>query len=171
MSVSSYITGGEKVTRNETVLMRNHIFCARSSREVNTKYSVYFFTCTWGFGLLHLFATWPYLWKHIVTVHYIEAWLKYNKGYLSWLGKTAKSLSIFLFFYLGLITQKEVSCHKCHTTTVTWQEVTVSHHMMSHDRCGRIVHRPCSSYISSVENLTGTLSSSLCLMLNKEQLA
>jgi len=27
---------------------------------------------------------------------------------LSWLGKTAKSLFIFLFFYLGLTTQKEV---------------------------------------------------------------
>jgi len=128
MSVSSYITGGEKVTRNETVLMRNHIFCARSSREVNTKYSVYFFTCTWGFGLLYLFATWPYLRKHIVTVHYIEAWLKYNKGYLSWLGKTAKSLSIFLFFsflffffsfILDLLHRRKcgkVSCHKCHTT-------------------------------------------------------
>ena len=35
-------------------------------------------------------------------------------------------------------------------------------HDGSHDRHGKVVHRPCSSCISSVENLTGTLSSSLC---------
>jgi len=59
---------------------------------------------------------------------------------------------------------------KCYVTSVT-----ASHHMMSHDRshdrCGKEVHRPCSSYISSVENLTGTLSSFPCQMLIKEQLA
>ena len=32
----------------------------------------------------------------------------------------------------------------------------------SHGNHGKIVHRPCSSYISSIENLTGTLSSSPC---------
>jgi len=52
-------------------------------------------------------------------------------------------------------------CHvtKCHT-------VTVSHHMMSHDRshdkCGKVVHRPYSSCISSVGNLMGTLLSFSC---------
>ena len=44
-------------------------------------------------------------------------------------------------------------------------------HDESHDRHGKIVHRPCSSCISSVENLMRTLSSSLCLTLNKKQLA
>ena len=61
---------------------------------------------------------------------------------------------------------------KCH---ITRQEVTASHHMMSHDwshdRHGKIVHRPYSSCISSVENLMETLLSSLCQSLNKEQLA
>jgi len=42
---------------------------------------------------------------------------------------------------------------------ITWQEVTVSHHMMSHygsyDKCGKVVHRPCSSCISSVEKSNG----------------
>ena len=33
---------------------------------------------------------------------------------------------------------------------------------MLHDRHGKEVHRLCSSYISSIENLTGTLSSSSC---------
>jgi len=37
-----------------------------------------------------------------------------------------------------------------------------SHHMMSHDGCGKVVHRPCSSYVSSIENLTEILSSSSC---------
>jgi len=32
----------------------------------------------------------------------------------------------------------------------------------SHDKCGKVVHRPCSSCISSIENLMETLSSSLC---------
>jgi len=44
-------------------------------------------------------------------------------------------------------------------------------HDESHNRHGKIVHRPCSSCISSVENLTRTLSSSLCQSLNEEQLA
>ena len=97
---------------------------------------------------------------------------------LLWLGKTAKSLFIFLFlFLLSWIYYIEGSTGKCHVTsvTVTWQEVTAWHHMMSYDglydRHGKVVHRPCSSYISSIENLIGTLSSSLCQSLNKEQLA
>jgi len=32
----------------------------------------------------------------------------------------------------------------------------------SHRNCGKIVHRPCSSCISSIENLTGTPLSSPC---------
>jgi len=35
-------------------------------------------------------------------------------------------------------------------------------HDESHDRCGKIVHRPYSSYISSVKNLIGTPSSFPC---------
>ena len=54
-------------------------------------------------------------------------------------------------------------------------QVSQSYHMMSHDRShdrhGKVVHRLCSSYISSVENLMGTLSSSFCQLLNKKQLA
>ena len=81
----------------------------------------------------------------------------------------AKSLFIFLFFsfILDLLHRRKcgkVLHYKCHT-------VTVSHHMMSHDRHGKEVHRPCSSCISSIENPMGTLLSSLCQSLNKEQLA
>jgi len=53
-----------------------------------------------------------------------------------------------------------VSCHKCHGHMIE------SHRVMSHDgpydKCGKTVHRPCSSCISSVENLMGTLLSSPC---------
>ena len=72
----------------------------------------------------------------------------------------AKSLFIFLFFsfILDLLHRRKcrkVSCHKCYMVTITWQEVTASHHMMSHDkshdRHGKVVHRPCNSCISSVE--------------------
>ena len=92
----------------------------------------------------------------------------------------AKWLSHYLYFFsftLDLLHRKEcgkVSCHMYHIVTVTWQEVTVSYHMMSHDgsydEYEKVVHRPCSSCISSVENLTETLLSS-CQMLIKEQLA
>ena len=40
----------------------------------------------------------------------------------------------------------------------------MSCHMISHDKSpdeyGKVVHKPCSSYISSVENLIGTPLSS-----------
>ena len=49
--------------------------------------------------------------------------------------------------------------------------MTGSHSITSHDKHGEIVHRPCSSCISSVENLTRTPSSSPCQTLIKEQLA
>jgi len=34
--------------------------------------------------------------------------------------------------------------------------------IMSHDEYGKIVHRLCNSYISSIQNLTGTSLSSPC---------
>ena len=64
----------------------------------------------------------------------------------------AKQLSHYLYFLffsfsflLDLLHRREcrkVSHHKCHKSQ--------SHHMMSHDKCGKVVHRPCSSCISSV---------------------
>jgi len=44
-----------------------------------------------------------------------------------------------------------VSCHKCHL---------VMSHDKSHDGCGKVVHRPCSNCISSVQEIT--LLSSSC---------
>ena len=62
-----------------------------------------------------------------------------------------------------------MSCHKCHSHITGSHSITS--HDGSHDRHGKVVHRPCSSCISSIENLMGTLLSSLCQLLNKEQLA
>jgi len=42
------------------------------------------------------------------------------------------------------------------------EKVTWSHHMTSHMRCGKVVHRPCSSCISSVQKIIGTPLSSPC---------
>jgi len=90
---------------------------------------------------------------------------------LSWLSKMAKLLFIFLFFSFPFLLSWT------YYTEGSWESVMsqASHHMMSHnwshDRHGKIVHRPYSSCISSVENLMGTLLSSLCQSLNKEQLA
>jgi len=50
---------------------------------------------------------------------------------------------------LDLLHRKKcgkVSCHKCHIVTI-----------MSHDECGKVVHRSYSSCISSVENLIRTV--------------
>jgi len=88
----------------------------------------------------------------------------------------AKLLFIFLFFsfpfFLSWTYYIEGSAGKCYAISITW---SWSHHMMSHDRShdrhGKEVHRPCSSCISSIENLMGTLSSSPCQMLIKKQLA
>ena len=42
----------------------------------------------------------------------------------------------------------------CHMTSVTRSQ--------SHDGCGKVVHRPCSNCISSIQKITETLSSSSC---------
>ena len=66
---------------------------------------------------------------------------------MSWLGKTAKLLFIFLFilFSFGLITQ-ERSVGKCHMTQshTSGCHKVMSHKMGSYDECGKIVYRPCS---------------------------
>ena len=56
---------------------------------------------------------------------------------------------------------------KCHMTMlhiiVAYQDVTRLYHMMmSHNKCGKVVHRPCSSCISSIQNPIGTPLSSFC---------
>jgi len=76
----------------------------------------------------------------------------------------AKSLFIFLFlfFYLRLTIQKKVQKSVTSQVSHNHSYITGSHSVTSHDRHGKEVHRPYSSCISSVENLTGTLSGSLC---------
>ena len=95
----------------------------------------------------------------------------------------AKQLSYYLYFFYFLFFLSwtyyiEGSVGKCYVTSVTQSQSHdrksqhhITSHNGSHDRHGKVVHRPCSSCISSVENLMGTLLSSLCQLLNKEQLA
>jgi len=53
-----------------------------------------------------------------------------------------------------------VLCHKCYSHMIGSHEVTS--HDGSYDECGKTVHRPYSSCIISVENLTETLLSFPC---------
>ena len=52
---------------------------------------------------------------------------------------------------------------KCYMTrlhvTVTYQGC---YRVTSHDKCGKVVYRPCSSCISSIQNLMGTPLSFSC---------
>jgi len=68
----------------------------------------------------------------------------------------AKLLFIFLFFSFSFILDllhrrecRKVSHHKCHS------HMTRSHNVTSHDRHGKVVHRPYSSCISSVRKSNG----------------
>ena len=49
-----------------------------------------------------------------------------------------------------------------HDNVVYHSHMSGCHNVMSHDKCGKVVHRPCSSCISSVQNQIGTLLSSSC---------
>ena len=93
-----------------------------------------------------------------------------------WCHDLAKQLSYylylfsFLFFSLDLLHRREcrkVSHHMTGSHSVMSHDVTYG----SYDKYGKVVHRPCSSCISSAENLMGTLLSSSCQMLIKKQLA
>jgi len=74
-----------------------------------------------------------------------------------WLGKTAKSLFIFLFsffFFWTYYIRRSVRKYHITSVIVTWNKY---HSIMSHDQvtwgCRKIVHRPCSSCISSIPEI------------------
>jgi len=71
---------------------------------------------------------------------------------MSWLGKATKSLFIFSFF-LSWTYYIEESIEKCYITSVMSHMIgshSITSHDGSHDKCGKVVHRPCSGYISSI---------------------
>jgi len=78
----------------------------------------------------------------------------------------AKRLSHYLYllffsFLLDLLHREEygkVLHHKYHK----YHSHMVMSHDKSHDECGKVVHKPYSSCISSIENLTGTSLSFPC---------
>ena len=75
----------------------------------------------------------------------------------------AKSIFIFFSFHIWTYYKEKecekVSCDKCNTLQ---SQVRQYHMIRSYDDHGKVVHRPYSSCISSIENLTGTLLSSAC---------
>jgi len=75
-------------------------------------------------------------------------------------------LFYFIFFYLELTTQEGVWESVMSQVLYSCGYMTGSHGVMSHDgshdKCGKVVHKPYSSCISSVENLMETLLSSSC---------
>ena len=78
-----------------------------------------------------------------------------------------KQLSHYLYFFsfsfsFGLTTQEGVWESVMSQVSHEIESHRVMSHDKSHDGCKKTVHRLCSSYISSIENLTGTLSSSSC---------
>ena len=90
-----------------------------------------------------------------------------SRSLMSWLGKMAKVIIYFSFlFFSGLTTQgwsmRKYHVTKCHKVTGLWVIVRWCHMTKSHGNHGKIVHRLCSSCISSIGNLTGTPSSSPC---------
>jgi len=89
--------------------------------------------------------------------------------YLLWLGKMAKVIIYFSFFFLffsGLTTQewsiRKYHITKCHRVTGLWVIVRWHHMTKSYRNHRKIVHRLCSSCISSVGNSTGTPLSFPC---------
>ena len=63
-----------------------------------------------------------------------------------WCYNLAKQLSHYLYIFLFSfrLTTQGRSVGKCHMTNVTYHK--------SHDKCGRVGHKPCSSCISSIQN-------------------
>ena len=80
----------------------------------------------------------------------------------------AKLLFIFILFYFSFLflfgfTTQGRSVGKYHMINVTHHgHMSGYHSVTSHDECGKVVHRPCSSCISSIQNLIGTPLSSSC---------
>jgi len=72
----------------------------------------------------------------------------------------AKSLFIFLFFFFSfsfsLLHRKE-----CGKVLLSHSHMVMSYNKL-HDECGKVVHRPYSSCISSVQEIMETPLSSPC---------
>jgi len=61
----------------------------------------------------------------------------------------AKLLFIYIYIFFSELIIQEKSMGKYHMMNVTYH-MSGYHKVTSHDRYEKIVHRPCSSYISSI---------------------
>ena len=66
----------------------------------------------------------------------------------------AKSLFIFTLLYFSFVLTTQGGVWGSVMSQVF--QVSQSHDGKSHDECGKEVHRPCSSCISSIQKITGT---------------
>jgi len=76
----------------------------------------------------------------------------------------AKSLFYLILFYFLIwiyYTRKEYK-EVLHNNAAYHSHMLGYHKVILYDKCGKVVHRPCSSCISSVQNQIGTLSSFFC---------
>ena len=78
-----------------------------------------------------------------------------------WPNKVCDTLYLYYFsFSFGLTTQEGV--WESVTSQVSPSHSHMTSHDGSHDKCGKVVHRPCSSCISSIQKIMETPSSSPC---------
>ena len=76
---------------------------------------------------------------------------------MTWLNSQVIIYIFFFYFYFWTYYIGR-SMGKCYVTSV----IAFTSHDRSYDECGKIVHRLCSSCISSIQNPMGTLLSSSC---------
>jgi len=101
---------------------------------------------------------------HVISMsprcHDLEKQLSHYLYFFSFL------LFYFILFYLELTIQEGVWESIISQVLHSCGHMTGSHSVMSHDgshdKCGKVVHKPYSSCISSIENLIGTPLSSSC---------
>jgi len=126
----------------KVILHSNVFFCLSEPSFgffIITKYSLFFEVVQY----IVLEYTFIYYSSSLSSVHFY-----------SWCHDLAKQLSHYLFFFLFFFSFG-LTIHKKHGK--------VSHHMTKlYEEHGKIVHRPCSSCISSVQEWMRTLSSSSC---------
>ena len=85
---------------------------------------------------------------------------------MSWLGKTTKLLYFILFYFLFSWTYyTKRSMGKCYITSITshsyiTESYSIISHDGSHDKCGKVVHRLCSSCISNIGKFNGVSQTS-----------
>ena len=85
---------------------------------------------------------------------------------MTWQNGWVIILFYFILLYFTFLIWTYYTRKKCrkvsHDNVAYHSHISGCHKVMSHDKCGKVVYRPCSSCISSVQNQIGALLSSPC---------